>query len=443
MPPPTIKFGEETKHDANWQPPTSMSFEDLGNMKSQKTNAMATENTALQKKSDYLNSPLGVATETTKGTVKNLVSGGLTFLKSAIHAPVDIARGLMGKAPETDNTGLPTIQAQATQRASDVYDLKQSPVSATADLVGQTVSGAADVLGAEGLLKPTKAILDKGATEATKAYESYQTANKAKQAEQATQKVTGMISPKPTVKEAKLAQTQGRLIQGKEPSLFRGGTEDQIMPSKKTLSASQTIVNNVPNASKMKPSELYQAVDSKIKETATKLRPQMEATPIKPDTIQKLNTDWEQIKKTQLADAPATEEPNVLKRQNKFEEFLKKSGAKNHADLWDTRIAYDDSIPDSVKKANSISSESLQLQKEEWLQNRNILNQAIDSTGKPEFKIMSDLYEAKNGLLSKTKVNGAQMSKANQFLKDNPKISAALGGATIYEIAKHSGVPLP
>ena len=56
---------------------------------------------------------------------------------------------------------------------------------------------------------------------------------------------------------------------------------------------------------------------------------------------------------------------------------------------------------------------------------------------------MSNMYEAKNGLLSKVKVNKAQISKINQFLKDNPKVSAVLGGATIYEIAKHLGIPIP
>lgn len=276
-----------------------------------------------------------------------------------------------------------------------------------------------------------------------KGYEAYQATQKAKQVAADTSKITEMISPKATAKEAKLAQTQGRLIEGKKPTLFRAGTEDTITPSKKTLSATETITQNIPNASKMSPTELYNAVDNNIKETATKLRPEMEATPIKPETIDKINSDWETLKKTQMADAPATEEANVTKRQAKFESLLKKSGNKSHADLWDTAIAYDDSVSDAVKKANSLSSESQQLQKQEWLDNRKILSDAIEKSSKPEFKQMSDMYEAKNGLTSKAKVNEAGMSKFNQYLKDNPGTAKLLGGATAYEVLKHLGVPLP
>lgn len=234
-------------------------------------------------------------------------------------------------------------------------------------------------------------------------------------------KITEMISPKATVKEVRLAQTQGRLVEGKKPTLFKAGTEDKILPSAKTKSATQTIIKEIPNAQKMSPTELYKAVDSKITETATNLKPKMQATPIQPKTIEKLNTDWESIKRQQMIDAPATEEANVLKRQSRFESFLKKSGANNQDDLWNTRIAYDDSIPANVKKANTMSSESLQLQREEWLQNRQILNDAFETSAKPEFKTMSDLYEARNGLLSQTKVEGALPSKFVQWTKDNPQ----------------------
>lgn len=274
-------------------------------------------------------------------------------------------------------------------------------------------------------------------------YEGFQAGREAKASEEAATKIADTISPKATIKQAKIAQSEGRLVEAKEPTLFKLGTEGKILPSKKTLSSAETINKNIPGASKMKPTELFKAVDENISKTAKALRPQMEQTPIKPETIQKINDDWTAIKKAQLAEAPATEEANVAKRQVKFESLLQKSGNQSHADLWDTAIKYDDSIPERVKQATSISDESLQLQKEEWLQNRQVLSDAIEKSSKPEFKQMSDMYNAKNGLLSKAKVNGAQMSKVNQFLHDHPKVSAALGGASIYEIAKHIGIPLP
>lgn len=263
-------------------------------------------------------------------------------------------------------------------------------------------------------------------------------------------KINEMISPKPTPKQAQIAQLEGRLYQGKSPSLFREGTSDKIATSNKTFNATQTILDKIPNASKMSPAELYTAVDNNITTIAENLKPQMQAVPIKPETIEKINTDWESLKKNQIEDAPATEEPNVMKRQGKFEAFLKKSESGNINDLWETRKAYDNSIPDGVKKANSFSSESLQLQKDEWLQNRTVLNNAINdnvsgmgATSQKAFSDMSNLYEAKTNLTAKTKVNEAALSKVNQFLKDNPTTAKILGGATIYEILKHLGLKLP
>ncbi len=169
----------------------------------------------------------------------------------------------------------------------------------------------------------------------------------------------------------------------------------------------------------------------------------MEQTPIQSETIQKINDDWTALKKTQMAEAPATEEANVAKRQAKFESLLQKSGNESHADLWDTAIKYDESIPDSVKKATSLSPESIQLQKQEWLDNRQILSDAMEKSSRPEFKQMSDMYNAKEGILSKTKVDKALPSKINQFLKDNPKVYSVIKGTVIYETLKGLGIHLP
>lgn len=291
-------------------------------------------------------------------------------------------------------------------------------LSDTAQIISPFAGGNLEALAAKGGSLASKAtgIFKAGGEDATKLAET--------------------LAPKPTAKEVKLAQAQGRIYPGKEPTLFKGGTSDKIATSDKTFNATRTVQEQIPNATKMKPAELYNAVDEGITKKATALRPQMEATPIKPETVQKINTDWEALKKNQLADAPATEEPNVAKRQAKFESLLQKSGSSSHADLWDTRINYDNSISDAVKKANINSSESLQLQKEEWLQNRKILSDAINDTNlgmggtsQKAFSDMSNLYEAKNNLLSKAEIKTANPSKIKQWLKDNPKKATALGTA--------------
>lgn len=269
----------------------------------------------------------------------------------------------------------------------------------------------------------------KGPQAIAKAKQAYTAGKEAK----AGDKILETISPKPTVKEARLAQSQGRLIQGKERTFFKAGTEDKIAPTEKLKQAKDIIIQRIPNATKLNPKQLYTAVDSEITNTATKLRPQMEATPIKPETIGKINTDWEKLKKIQLEAADATEEANVAKLQKQFEAKLQKSGSGNHADLWDTRIEYDNSIPKNVKEANAMSSESLQNKKEIWLQNRQILSDAINDVehgmgelaSKP-FKEMSNLYEAKNNLLSKAKVDKAQVSKLKELVQKNPEVASLL-----------------
>ena len=236
------------------------------------------------------------------------------------------------------------------------------------------------------------------------------------------QTISDMISPKETVKQAKLAESQGRLIKGEKPTLLKGETPTRILPTDQNVKSTFTIKKYLPDAAKMDEPTLYTALDGKITEIATKLQPEMTKVPISQETIGKITDDWEALKKTQLESSDATNEPNVLKQQQQFESRLQKSEAGNMNDLWDTAKEYDASVPDNVKKANSLSSESLQNKKTIWLQNRAILRDAIKDTstgmGKTAsqaFSDMQDMYEAQNGLLSKAEVpTTLAPSKLNQ-----------------------------
>lgn len=434
-----------TKYGASFTPPEPSDFHALASKYGATYNPPQPIQTQTQPQ-------MPLASSSSENFGQNLMTSmkdvGTGFVKGAISGVRSVAQTLQGTGQKliAGFSGQPLSQVEQNTGFQSLNDNSAMGQGVSQSLAptnrGEQFGGGLET-GMELAIPFSEGTAEKLIAKGKSAYEGFQAGREAKATADATGKITEMISPKATAKEAKLAQTQGRLVPSKEPTLFRAGTEGTITPSKKTLSASETIQKNIPNASEMKPTELYSAVDKNISDTATKLRPQMEATPIKPETIDKINSDWEALKKSQMAEAPATEEANVAKRQAKFESLLRKSGSGTHADLWDTAIAYDNSIPDAVKKANLYSSESLQLQKDEWLQNRQILSDAMGKSNIPEFKQMSDMYEAKNGLLSKAKVNEAQMSKINQFLKDNPKVSAALGGATIYEVAKHLGIPLP
>lgn len=375
-----------------------------------------------------------------------LLEGGTKLAAGAINtafsplapatAPIsNVTEGLANKISDNPNVQKFAMSSAGKNTARVAEDIGNLAT------IGQTVAGV------EGAPKVATVAKEAFVSDLEKIRTQFAERSQAKAIEKATKKIQDMITPNPTAKEAQLAQRQGRFIEGKDATLFKSGTPDKLAPSQKVQSATQTIIKNIPNAAKMKPSELYTAVESKIGQTAKSLRPQMEATPIKPETIQKINTEWETLKKSQMEAAPATEEPNVLKRQKKFESFLQKSEANHQGDLWDTRIKYDSSIPDAVKKATSNSSESLQLQKEEWLQNRAVLNNAINDTklgmgqaSQKAFSDMTDMYEAKTNLQSKAKVDTTVApSKIYQALtgKTAKTLGAIAGvGTGVYGIKK-------
>lgn len=107
--------------------------------------------------------PFNLAVETIKGlpkaAVQTLVDPAVKFGVSALASPVDITRQVMGKEPISGEFPLPsgdttkTIQSEFVDKAGRVANLEQSPLSATAGTVLDTVVGAGDVLGAEQLVK--------------------------------------------------------------------------------------------------------------------------------------------------------------------------------------------------------------------------------------------------------------------------------------------------
>lgn len=265
--------------------------------------------------------------------------------------------------------------------------------------------------------------------------------------------ITDAISPKQTAKEAKAATASGRLVKGQEPGIFTSGKPDTVLPSASTARAASTIQAQIPGAAKMTDPERYIALDNKTTEIAQGLKPKMEAKPITEGTITKINDDWTSLKKQQMESADATDEPNVRKLQQQFEAFLKKSQSGNMNDLWETRKSYDSSIPDNVKNAGPMSPESLQNKRSIWLQNRAILNDAINDEmsglgedSRRAFQDMNDMYNAKEGILSKAKIEtGVKPSKLAQFAKSptGKVVGSIVGSGIVYETAKGLGVPLP
>lgn len=252
-------------------------------------------------------------------------------------------------------------------------------------------------------------------------------------------KITEAISPKETAAEAKLAMKQGRMTAAKEPGLFTSGKAGEITPSENVQRSAQTIKEQIPGASKMDDPTLFNAIDDRIGTIARDLRPQMQAVKVKPEALEKVANEWETVKADQLGETSlASEEANIKKQQGYFEQrLLKINSNSNLEDVWDARVDYDNSVPTSVKKATSLSSDSQQTAKRIWLQNRAVMNEMINDletglgeTSKKAFSDMSDMYTAQNGLMTKAKDSlKVKPSKITQWILRNPVKSSIVGAS--------------
>lgn len=235
-----------------------------------------------------------------------------------------------------------------------------------------------------------------------------------------------IISPKITSKETQAIINEGRLTRGKESVLF-GKQPDIVQQSDAMERVANTIERTIPKADKMNDVQLSSALDTKIGEVARSLKTEMKVTPVKQTTTGKVRDAWSRVKNEQaLRPEFLDNEAGNKAFQNKFENYLKQlewditdeagkfktPTPKTLDDIWEVRKSYDDSIPENVKRANSNSSPVLQDRKQMWLENRSILNAAINdqieglgSTSKKAFAEMSDMYDARQNIASKAKID--------------------------------------
>jgi hypothetical protein len=243
--------------------------------------------------------------------------------------------------------------------------------------------------------------------------ESAVAANQAKNDAASIDKLQETISPKITSKETQAIINEGRLTRGDNSVLF-GKQPDIVTQSENVQQAAQVIHQQIPNASQMNDVQLSNALNSKITETAETLKPQMEATPVHPDTPTQMQDAWQALKTEQQS------RPEFLDNksgntafQGKFENYLSQvTDDKNMNDIWQARQAYDNSVPSNVKNATSASPPQFQVRKAMWLENRAILNSAINDTStglggtsQQAFSDMSHMYDAQQNIAAKAKID--------------------------------------
>lgn len=235
----------------------------------------------------------------------------------------------------------------------------------------------------------------------------------AKATEDSLNAIQETISPKITSKETQSIIDEGRLTRGKQTTLW-GKQPDIVTQSESVQNSAKTISRVIPKAASMDDAQLTTAINSKIGDISTTLKPAMQSAPVDTQSISKAQSAWSSMKAEQ-ADTPEflDNQAGNTAFQSKFENYLKKAvDGKTLDDVWETRQAYDASVPDSIKKATSSSPPQYQVRKTMWLQNRAILNSMINddskglgATSRQAFSDMSDMYDAKQNILSKAKID--------------------------------------
>jgi len=251
------------------------------------------------------------------------------------------------------------------------------------------------------------------------------------------------ISPEVTRKEGRKIIKEGRAEKGKESFLF-GKRPDKVIPTQTVSESAKLIEKQIPGASVMDDFQLTNAIDNLTTSKATALRAVFKEVPVTPKEIKQIRKEWDILKKQQLKNPDyAAELTTVKSTQRKFDDVVEKikqavkdTGGKfrkkNLDDIWEVRKQYDDSVSPNVKNASYLSTPSQQTQKELWLENRRILNELLEQMSKgldeesaTAFREMQLLYEARNNLINKTRID----VKGKEGLINKKNVGrAAIGG---------------
>jgi hypothetical protein len=258
--------------------------------------------------------------------------------------------------------------------------------------------------GAEETVDVLKTIVNTPVTK-TKEFLSFKTAD---------DKIAALIEPKMLKKEKMKAIREGRVTESKA-GLFTGKKPDVVLPDEDVLQATETIKRLIPNADKKTQFQLHNDMATKINEIGSTLKGELQEVPVNKDVIAKANDAWEKAREIQLDSTLFAEHQAAGRKiQERFQRFLDTLNNPNatFADIWDARIEYDNITKKAAKQATDDSSTLLQLEKDMWLQNRNILNDILKKESgelsgqvKQDFFDMSNLYNAKENIVSKADVD--------------------------------------
>jgi len=233
-------------------------------------------------------------------------------------------------------------------------------------------------------------------------------------------KIEETIKPKMTKGETMKAYQEGRITKT-EYSPITGKKADIVAPSARTQSAAQVIERRIgKQAANMNEAQLLGANQAEIGKISSELEKELKGT-IMSNTNKKLVKDtWNTVKENQLKKSAFKGKAADNMRQEFEEEVLSKLDSpvpgqpgkwKTLEDTWNARKLYDDMILENVKNATPKNG-ALWNKKQMWLQNREVLNKALEDQvqglgqiTKDAFSDMNKLYNANQDILPKATVD--------------------------------------
>jgi len=435
--PQTIPFGNSSGFPTEAPPSVVHAFNAKLNPQAQQNLANITKGTSTSVAANFIPSLPEAATQAILGTPAR-------FIASVAEVPKILSTG-----QATNKTyNIPflqpfqSIQSQESQRMEQGMNPVKAAMLAGVNVVGSGIATA-------GLADSAKLGLTEAKTGLTNLSEKAIANNSTKAESKAIDNIQEIISPKITSKETQAIINEGRLTRGNESLLF-GKQPDIVTQSDAIKQAAKIINDTIPDAAKMNDAELVTSLKNNIGEISQTLQPEMETTPVKPETIQKVQDVWRTLKSEQQARPEFLDnKAGNMAFQNKFENYLNQiESATNMDEVWQTRWAYDDSVPANVKNATSASPPQFQVRKIMWQENRAIPNSAINDTAnglgqtsQKAFSDMSHMYEAKENILSKAKID--VKGKPGPLSGSTLKKTAIVGGSAIVVEKALKGLGIP
>lgn len=306
----------------------------------------------------------------------------------------------------------PVFETEAAQRALQAIDRGEEAYN---EFKVNNPKDAATIEGIIGLAELATLAPAGARIGTTKTAQRIAEASQLRRTEKAVEAVVDIAKPKMTKKEIMRAIEEGRVTRtGNVQKFF--GKPDVVRAEGRVQNAARTVVNEIPDVQNLTDVEVANLAKRRVAEISKELEPKLKNVPVAENIKETVIDSYINTAKNFPQEYPILSEQQIKNISKNFEDIIVELGdANNTDDLWKAVQKYDDSVKRNVKLATSQSPETLQTQKDIWLENRRILRDALDEAVAladqdvaSEFKKMSDLYTVRENI-----INNAEFAKGS------------------------------